>query len=173
VKPCTSNASFSAAGPGTPTRVLGVVEAAVPAPQVLAVPRVSEANPIGSPARRATCRSGRAALSSRSSKASATAAGARAQAWCCHRPRWGAGWGRGGRGCLPGRDPRAQHPALPSHLPCRPLASLAAARTARHWIQAHLFLLGFGEPCLAGTLGSDADGYDFSFMVLCVHRQDR
>lgn len=81
-----------------------------------------------------------------SSEASAAAAGSGGRGRSParrRRPRWGAGWGRGGRGRLPGRDPRAQHPAPPSQLPCRPPASLVPPSPTRLWIQTHLFPPGF------------------------------
>lgn len=169
--PCVLSVSLIAARRGTPVPVLPVVAASAPAARVLAAPRAKPENPIPSPS--ATCRSGRAPRARPSSEAGAAAAGAGARAGRCRRPRWGAGRGRGGRGRLPGRDPRAQHPALPSHLPRRPLASLAASCPARLGIEAQWFSSGFRAPRLAGTLGSDAEGCDFSCVVVCVHRQDR
>lgn len=169
--PGVFSVSFLAARPGTPAPVFPVVAASAPPSWVLAARRAKQENPIPAPS--ATCRSGRAPRSRPSSEAGAAAAGAGARAPRRRRPRWGAGWGRGGRGRLAGRDPRAQHPALPSHLPRRPLASLAAPCPARLEIQAHLFPPGFRAPRLAGTLGSDAERCDFSCVVLCLHRQDR
>lgn len=65
----------------------------------------------------------------------------------------GAGWGRGGRGRLCGRNPRARHPAPPSHLPRRLLASLAARIPARLRIQARFFFFfaAFGVPPWSGN----------------------
>lgn len=88
-------------------------------------------------------------------------------------PAVGGGLGAG----RPGPPSRARSlsaaPGAAVPPPRCPLASLAARSPARLAIEAHLFSPGFRAPGLAGPPGSDADGCDFSCVVLCVHRQGR
>lgn len=169
--PGVFSVSLSAARPGTPVPALLVVAASAPAAGSSQVGERSRRTrsqrreqPAGVAEPRAPAPAPRRAQPQRGPGPEPRAAAAR-------------GGGRAGGGAagaaLRGAIPERSTRRLPSHLPRRPLASLAASCPARLRIQAHLFPPGFRAPRLAGTLGSDAEGCDFSCVVLCVHRQDR